>query len=145
MVGPGTARDAELALPPVAASAARARAFVRETLDAWGLDGYDDVLLLASELVTNALLHARTPMVVRLADEDDGVVLLSVSDGNVAPPRGRRFSVESGTGRGLHLLDSLGEEWGTETRPDGKTVWCRVRLGGTLSFAEFDLDAVEAL
>jgi two-component sensor histidine kinase len=145
VAGPGTGRNAELTLPPTAASASRARHFVADTLDGWGLDGVDDVVLLASELVTNALLHARTQMTVRVTEEGDGVVVLSVSDGSVQAPRGRQFSLESGTGRGLHLLESLAEDWGSDVRQDGKTVWCRVRLGGMGAFAGFDLDSVEAL
>lgn len=146
MVGQAGRSAAELALPPKAASASRARRFVTTTLDDWGLEGADDLVLLASELVTNALLHARTAMTVRLVDEGGAVVLLSVSDGSPQLPRGRQFSLESGTGRGLRLLDSMAESWGTDVTAGGKTIWCRVRLGdGAGAFADFDLDAVEAL
>lgn len=144
MAGERTPRAGELTLPAAARSPSRARAFVGATLREWGLDDDADVLLAVSELVTNALLHARTPMTVRVTSEGDGVVLIAVTDGSVVPPRGRRFTVESGTGRGLRLLDSLSEEWGVETHGSGKTVWARMRLGAT-EYAEFDIDAVEAL
>ena len=138
-------RVGELSLPAASTSPSAARAFAAKHLTEWGYDDDGDVLLAVSELVTNALLHARTSMTVRLADEGDGVVLLSVADGSVAPPRGRRFTVESGTGRGLRLLDSLALEWGVEPSDGGKTVWARIATGGDpAGFGEFDVDAVEA-
>ena len=139
-------RSAQLTLPPKATSPARARRFVLDTLAAWdAYDAADDATLIVSELVTNALLHARTQMTVTLVEDTPGSVRLSVSDGSLQAPQTRHFSVESGTGRGLRLLDSLALEWGVEQHPAGKTVWCRVPLGGTGAFAEFDIDAVEAL
>lgn len=144
MSGERSARSDELALPATATSPSRARSFVASALASWGLTDADDVLLAVSELVTNALLHARTEMTVRVTDCGGDAVLVAVSDGSVVAPRGRRFTVESGTGRGLRLLDSLAEEWGVETRDGGKTVWARIRLGAT-EYAEFDVDAIEAL
>lgn len=141
----GDPRSAQLRLPPKATSPARSRRFVAETLAAWGVaDGIDDALLVVSELVTNALLHARTPMVVTLVDAGAEAVLMSVSDGSRQPPQERHFSLESGTGRGLRLLQSIAIEWGVRVDADGKTVWCRVPLGDA-SYAAFDVDAVEAL
>lgn len=138
-------RSSELSLPAAAKSPCEARRFIAARLAEWGLEDDGDVSLAASELVTNALLHARTPMTVRVELEADGeVVRVEVSDGSVAQPRGRRFTVESGTGRGLRLLDTLSEEWGVDTRDGGKTVWCRVRLGQE-TYEEFDIDSVEAL
>lgn len=138
------ARTGETTLPAAAKSPAHARVFVRGLLAEWGLDDDGDVLLVVSELVTNGLLHARTPMTLRVAAEGEDVVRIEVVDGSVAPPRGRRFTVESGTGRGLRLLDSICEDWGTHTHDGGKTVWCRIRIGAQ-DYAEFDVDAVEAL
>ncbi|HEV2890658.1 MAG TPA: ATP-binding protein [Frankiaceae bacterium] len=138
-------RSGDLVLPATATSPSRARAFVGEWLTAWGLaDDVHDVLLAVSELVTNGLLHARTTMTLRVLRTGSDTVRLEVSDGSVAPPRGRRFTVESGTGRGLRLLDSIAEEWGVSTHDGGKTVWCVVRTGAR-DYAEFDVDAVEAL
>lgn len=138
-------RPGELTLPAAATSPSRARRFVADHLAAWGLpDEGGDVLLAASELVTNALLHARTAMTVRIALAGAGAVRIEVADGSVAEPRGRRFTVESGTGRGLRLLDSLCDEWGVTTRDGGKTVWCVMRPGAG-AFREFDVDAAEAL
>ncbi len=139
-------RTAQLTLPPKATSPARARRFVAETLAAWDAEGAaDDALLIVSELVTNALLHARTGMTITVVDESPDAVRLSVSDGSAQAPQERHFSPESGTGRGLHLLDALALEWGVDQHAGGKTVWCRVPLAGTGAFAGFDIDAVEAL
>ena len=137
-------RSVRLSLPPKATSPARARRFVLETLTAWGVDGGDDLVLLASELVTNALLHARTPMTLTLAEDGPDVVRLAVTDGSAQVPQERHFSLESGTGRGLRLLGSIALEWGVTEDGAGKTVWCRVALGDR-DYAEFDIDAVEAL
>lgn len=137
-------RSGDLVLPATATSPSRARAFVAEWLAAWGLDDDGDVLLAVSELVTNGLLHARTAMTLRILRVGPETVRLEVGDGSVAPPRGRLFTVESGTGRGLRLLDSIAEEWGVATHDDGKTVWCVIRIGAR-EYAEFDVDAVEAL
>jgi len=137
-------RTGEITLPAAARSPSRARAYVAGLLADWGMDDDGDVLLALSELVTNALLHARTAMTVRVAAEGPDVVRIEVADGSTVTPRGRRFTVESGTGRGLRLLDTLAEEWGVRTADGGKTVWARVRIGER-EYAEFDVDAVEAL
>lgn len=139
-----TRRSARLTLPPKATSPARARRFVAETLATWGAEGGDDAMLVVSELVTNALLHARTPMELTVTEHGADRVRLSVTDGSPQVPRQRDFSVESGTGRGLRLLDSIATEWGVERHAEGKTVWCVVGLGDA-DYAEFDVDAVEAL
>jgi anti-sigma regulatory factor (Ser/Thr protein kinase) len=133
-----------LTLPARATSPARARRFVAATLGTWGLDGGDAALLLVSELTTNALLHARTSMTVTLTDSGDGTVLLSVADESATVPRGRHFTTESATGRGLRLVESVSSEWGVERTPSGKTVWCRVPLGAS-AWTSFDVDSIEAL
>lgn len=139
-------RSARLTLPAKATSPARARRFVRDSLAQWDMQGdADDLLLVVSELVTNALLHARTGMTVELVAEAEDAVRLAVTDGSAQAPQERHFSAESGTGRGLRLLDSLAQAWGVEEHAPGKTVWCRVTLGGTDAFLAFDIDAVEAL
>lgn len=141
----GAGRSARLALPAKATSPSRARRFVTATLAGWGVES-DDAALVVSELVTNALLHARTSMTVELAEDGDDVVRLSVSDGSAQALQERHFSLESGTGRGLRLLDALALAWGVDEHKSGKTVWCRLSLGGVPgAFADFDIDAVEAL
>ncbi|HWL37345.1 MAG TPA: ATP-binding protein [Frankiaceae bacterium] len=142
----GQGRSARLSLPANATSPSRARKFVVRTLTDWGVASVDDAALVVSELVTNALLHARTSMVVSLAEDGTDALRLSVADGSVAALQERHFSLESGTGRGLRLLDSIALEWGVDRRDDGKTVWCRLPVdGASAAYAGFDIDAVEAL
>lgn len=109
--------------------AAVARRYVNARLVAWGLaDLTDPVLLLTSELVTNALLHSGTTL--RLSVQRDGVgVLVEVSDGSSVPPAKRRLSATAVTGRGVRLLDLVSDSWGWSPTDTGKRVWFRVRAG----------------
>lgn len=112
-------------LAPTTFSVPMARRFVRTTLGGSTAD-VDTVLLLVSEIVTNAVLHARG--VIRLVVEDrDGVARVEVHDGSPMPPRMRRFPLISATGRGLRLLDQLSLTWGVQAVPgEGKIVWFEV-------------------
>jgi anti-sigma regulatory factor (Ser/Thr protein kinase) len=85
-------------------------------------DAAADVALLVSELVTNAVLHARSR--AQLTMQLTGtVVRVSVHDENRTPPRRRPYTPESVTGRGLLLVDRLADRWGVTDEPDGKSVW----------------------
>jgi signal transduction histidine kinase len=144
----GSAGDSvTLTLPPAGNSPSRARTFVGAQLRDWDLLGCEDaLLLLVSELVTNALLHARTEMVVSLS-RAEGRVRLEVQDGSVQAPTTRRFSINAGTGRGLHLVASLAQDWGVRLENGGKSVWVEVAdvaaSADDLDF--FDIDGVDAL
>ncbi len=82
-------RHATTALPAEPLSASAARAFVAERLADWDLlELRDDAVLAVTELVTNAILHAHTPLVVCISSEH-GQVELAVFDGNVALPQPR--------------------------------------------------------
>jgi anti-sigma regulatory factor (Ser/Thr protein kinase) len=112
----------ELAAQPTAARTARSA--VREALDQWGLDVLvDDAVLLTSEMVTNAVLHARSATVLTLTLVADDAVRLEVADASGVLPRPHHYAATSTTGRGLRLLESLARDWGTETTPTGKRVW----------------------
>ena len=82
-------------------------------------------LLCLSEVVTNAVLHARTPLRVRVSEIGD-VVRVEVADGSRVRPVRRTFAEISPTGRGLHLLDRLATRWGIDMNRHGKTVWFEV-------------------
>ena len=111
-------RTASTTLPPDPVSARACRRFLATTLDDWDADQFaDEAVLLLSELVTNAILHAGTEIEVTLRLDDDGRVLrVEVRDGNPRLPAVRRYSVLSGTGRGLSLVDSTASSW--EVEPD---------------------------
>ena len=118
------ATNRHVSLDPVPASVSLARSFVSDQLDEYDDDVRDVALLLTSELVTNAILHARTP--VELGVLRDGErVLVCVADrlgeGPALVPRDK--SRDRPGGRGLALVADLSETWGTETYTGGKTVW----------------------
>ena len=115
----------EVMLEPARSSPSRARSLLRECLPA-GFDRLDDVLLCATELVTNAVLHAGTPC--RLSVERRGAwVLLRVCDFNPASqPVVRDFDRTAITGRGLQLVDKLTDRWGIDTDDQRKCIWFEV-------------------
>ncbi|MBW1596033.1 SpoIIE family protein phosphatase [Streptomyces sp. JJ38] len=106
----------------------RARALVREQLARWGAPGVTDTAeLLVSELVTNAVRHARTARVeLRLVRTD--ALLCEVFDEDPAPPRLLGPEPEADAGRGLHVVGQLAGRWGTSPTARGKTVWCETAL-----------------
>jgi anti-anti-sigma factor len=123
----------ELRLAPTATAPAAARLYVRDVLQYWRLalpdqDVIDRAELLADELVTNAVVHARTSVRLRLELRGD-VLHLGVHD---ASPRLLRLvpdDPERETGRGLRLVERLATSWGVQRRPDdGKVVWATLRL-----------------
>jgi len=112
-----------VSLPAEPASASVARRFVRDSLDAWGAGGFEEVaVLLTSELVTNALLHARSApeLNVRLVD---GRLRITVADHTPVAPVRKRYGKEAATGRGLLLIETMANAWGTEPSDVGKVVW----------------------
>ncbi len=124
MDGPGGFVDVRL--PPHPASVAEARALLRTLLaDAGREDLVETAVLLVSEVVTNALLHAGTD--IHLTGRlDRGGLHVSVGDGSTHLPARRRYAATAGTGRGLLMVESMVDEWGVTRRDDGKTVWFRV-------------------
>jgi anti-sigma regulatory factor (Ser/Thr protein kinase) len=107
----------------------RARQFAARTLASWGAQQLeDDVRVVASELATNAQLHARTEFTLGLSLDGDRLRLTLV-DGSPVRPRMRRFdSTESTTGRGLRMVGELAGAWGVEQDGVGKAVWCEFRV-----------------
>jgi PAS domain S-box-containing protein len=110
-------------LPPRASSVAEARRMIRECLrDAGREDLVETAELLVSEIVTNALVHAGTPIDVAFSFLDGGL-RVEVSDGSPHAPARRGYGPNAGTGRGLMLLEELVDEWGVVAEDPGKTVW----------------------
>jgi PAS domain S-box-containing protein len=113
-------------LPPQPSSVSQARRLVRRVLaEAGRQDLVETAELLVSEVVTNALLHAGTPVDVRASLDDRGV-RVEVRDGSRHLPVRRSYAPTAGTGRGLMLLDQMVDEWGVSREAEGKTVWFRM-------------------
>ena len=140
---------ATAAYQPVATAAAAARRFVRDTLGSWNLTGngdgwdgrdalVDDAVLLTSELVTNAVLHAGTPVQVTcrlLGDGPDRSLEIAVLDRCPAQLRPDRphtagEAAERTNGRGLQLPSELASAWGVTYAREAKAVWFRMDLAG---------------
>lgn len=119
----------ELLLPPEPTSARGAREFVAERLAAAGYGTAAEVAtLLVSELVTNAILHARSPICVRVRPHGRRV-RVEVGDDSAAMPVLRDRDVDSTTGRGTLLVDGLAAAWGVEPSEAGKVVWFELATG----------------
>lgn len=113
---------ASCSLPGDPQAAGQARGYVREQLDAWGLE--DLVLtteLLVSELVGNVVRHARGPIRLRLLRSRS--LTCEVYDGSLTTPRMRRATYTDEGGRGLQLVAALSQRWGARYLDDGKCIW----------------------
>jgi anti-sigma regulatory factor (Ser/Thr protein kinase) len=115
--------EAEAAFPADLRSAAEARRFVERMLRAWGCATLiETAQLLVSELVVNAVLHARTDARLRLVLDDERLHV-EVRDRSTVLPDRRPYSPTATTGRGLMILDALSDAWGVQATDTGKTVW----------------------
>lgn len=135
---------ASCALPSHYEAVRQARHFTRTTLGRWNADErFDDVCLVVSELVTNALRHALPhPAAPRAADEPPAVrlhllhwterLVCAVRDPGVGSPVARATDDSSAeSGRGLFLVDSFSDGWGWHPMAEqlnGKVVWALFRL-----------------
>ena len=120
--------NAELRLEGGRADVRSARQFAERTLTGWGLGDYAvEVTLVASELVTNAVLHARTAITFVMRRDNDRL-RLEVSDGSAILPRPCDYTDLAATGRGLRLVENVATAWGAEANATGKTVWCELAV-----------------
>ncbi len=114
-------------LPAREDAAARARALVSALLRQWDTRDAtrDKVLLLVSELVTNAVRHAGGPITVRLIRAGHGLLCEVGDTGNGRPRLGRGRTLDD-RGRGLHVVHRLTTRWGVRWTESGKVVWAEV-------------------
>ncbi len=119
-------------LPGTPESAGLARQLAREFLGDAHQDA-DVVVLIVSELVTNAVTHSKSAqpggtLTVSLCGGSDGLFVQVRDDGG---PSGQWETTLPGTaaehGYGLLLVDALSDSWGTACDADGRVTWCRVR------------------
>ncbi|MFB6615077.1 ATP-binding protein [Streptomyces sp. NPDC085524] len=117
-----------LSLSGVRGHVAKGRDFTRQALLDWGWDGTEtaeDVLLLVSELLTNASLHAGG--CIELALTAGEVLRIEVYDGTTTPPRPNP-APQRGLpgGHGLYIVERISDRWGTRTHENGKAVWAEI-------------------
>ena len=127
-----TAR-ATASFEPVGRSVAAARAFVRDTLQGWGHpELVDDAVVLTSELVTNAVVHAGTAADVLCLRSEDSVrveVADRYPEREIPVQSGRTIaSPDRENGRGLLLCAALADRWGVDYSPTRKHVWFHLNL-----------------
>lgn len=112
-----------ISLAPEPRSAGAARHFVEDYVRGHVSPETSDVaVLLTSELVTNVIVHARTPLRLDVFLED-AEVRVAVMDDVPQPPRRRNPADARMTGRGINLVATLAAAWGIDPTPPGKTVW----------------------
>ncbi|WP_424212414.1 ATP-binding protein [Streptomyces sp. BI20] len=123
----------QLEVGPDPAEVGRARRWARSRLAGSGI-GEDEpvaetLILLISELVTNAVVHTGCPAVLRMLFRGPGV-RVEVADTSACPPAPRHAGGEDTGGRGLELVDGLADRWGWQREGAGKRIWCEVdRVG----------------
>lgn len=110
-------------LRPVPASVPQARRVLAELLAGTPLGGRaDEARLAVSELVTNAVLHGRSPIELTLRLTQD-CLHVQVRDSNPVSPSFGMLDPTAVTGRGLLLISASADRWGVEPHAHGKTVW----------------------
>lgn len=119
-------------LPREPESASAARRLVRIALAVWGLDELiDDSAVVVSEMVANAVHHARSRLIrVIVSRPDEHTVRIGVVDMSKVFPQRRDPKEDDEGGRGLALVAVLAENWGSDPLPRGKHVWAELREKG---------------
>lgn len=116
----------QMPLPLAGAAAGLARRATRDALAAWQMAHLEEAaVLVVSELVTNAVLHARTgasAMALRLEISGDRL-RIEVHDGNPGGPEPRTPAGLDESGFGLMLVDAMTDKWGVLQTATGKAVW----------------------
>lgn len=113
----------------VPAGVAGARREVVRVVRAWGVplsdETFDELALLASEVITNAIRYSRAPcgVVVRW---DGARVRVEVTDTEPTRPVPRDAPLDAESGRGLVLVESLAADWGSVAVAGGKAVWFEI-------------------
>jgi anti-sigma regulatory factor (Ser/Thr protein kinase) len=102
---------------------------VRSLVTTWPTGCIAALQVLVDELVTNAVLHARTDAEL-VATVDGHVARVQVRDASTHLPAPRFYATNSATGRGLHLIEALARRWGVDEVPGGKIVWFELACNG---------------
>lgn len=107
----------------------KARRLVGDALAQWGLgrDLSEAIVLVVSELATNAVRHARSPFSV-MARSDDRVIRIAVRDHSATMPQVQDVAPLQGSGMGLRMVAAVAGRWGVEVTAGGKSVWAQVAV-----------------
>ena len=89
------------------------------------VDRADMVVLMASELLTNAIVHTTSEAQLTVSIDGAGV-RVAVQDHDPRPPVLQPLDVRRPRGNGLRIIDAWADAWGTEPTDDGKIVWFTV-------------------
>ena len=104
------------------------RHHVVDQLHGEGVAAADDVTLMVSELVTNALVHATDPRSLAIEVTPEAVIV-EVSDGSHVVPVVRAVDPNRLGGNGMRIVHELSSAWGVDVTSAGKTVWFRQDRG----------------
>jgi anti-sigma regulatory factor (Ser/Thr protein kinase) len=125
--GPGAQTAGPLCLPPDLAELRRARRWTAQVCRRWHAERLcDDAVLIVNELVSNAIRHAGTELLVELSGTETGV-LITVTDQSTQPVRARAAAGRDEGGHGLLLVEALSSRWGVTAQPTGKRVWAELQ------------------
>lgn len=107
-----------------------ARRFTRRTMRTWGVpeDAMDAVLLIVSELVTNALVHTDGRVRLDLTLVNHRLRIAVADSSPRTPVRATSIGWEATGGRGILLVEAMSAAWGTVPVSGGKQVWSEITL-----------------
>ncbi|HKE64577.1 MAG TPA: ATP-binding protein [Micromonosporaceae bacterium] len=128
--GPAPPHRVHVHLPMSPTSPAVARALAKYACESWDVrDIADSAQIVASELVSNAVVHARTDLDVTFILRANYLVIQVRDRGKQSLPRPTHGQYTPGAdhGRGLALVARLTSSWGHSVGPHGKTVWATIR------------------
>ncbi|HVM40127.1 MAG TPA: ATP-binding protein [Acidimicrobiia bacterium] len=124
-------REARLRLAPDAQAVPEARSLLRRLLRSWrmGDEAAEQLELLTSEAVTNAVRHTRSRDVILVVSYDGDSVRVEVDDESEALPLLRDPGPDDVSGRGMVIIDALADRWGVDPSENGKRVWFETAVG----------------
>ncbi|MCU1586659.1 MAG: sensor protein [Frankiales bacterium] len=127
---PAPPREARMQLHADAAEVSMVRELLKRLLTSWRMAeaATNDVQLLASEVVSNAIRHGLSPVTL-IARYDGKRVRIEVGDGSREMPTPRHPSAFDEGGRGMLLVEAIATNWGVLPTVGGKRVWFEVELG----------------
>lgn len=130
--GHGETSDPQLSrvFLPVPEAVAAVRHFVTRILERWQEGGLaSDAALVASELATNAVLHADSPFRVSV-DRSIGVVCIAIQDVHLGRAEQQQSVAGAVSGRGMAIVEAVARRWGCDALPGGKVVWAELSASG---------------